>query len=199
MRARLLDATVDCLVELGWARTTLPEIVARAGVARGAQVHHFPTKASLIDAVGAHLLDRYRDAYLAAFDALPHDERTIGTALDLLWDIMRGPAWIAAVELGLASRTDPSVAGSFAGFTDQVDATVLEVARTYFPDLANAPYGPGVIRAAVAMLMGLALQMSIDGDSEGRHAAVFKKVRKLLDLIPSDLFPTVATSQEVHQ
>src|SRR5665213_1746323 len=56
MQERLLDATVECLVEVGWARTTLPEVVARADVGRGAQVHHFPTKAALMAAVGEHLL-----------------------------------------------------------------------------------------------------------------------------------------------
>ena len=33
----LLDATIECLVSLGYARTTVQEICARAGVSRGAQ------------------------------------------------------------------------------------------------------------------------------------------------------------------
>ena len=51
---RLLDATVDCLVEHGWAGTTTTVVAARAGVSRGAQLHHYPTKSALvIAAVGA--------------------------------------------------------------------------------------------------------------------------------------------------
>ena len=45
---RLLDATVDCLVEHGWAGTTTTLIAERAGVSRGAQLHHYPTKAALV-------------------------------------------------------------------------------------------------------------------------------------------------------
>ncbi|MDT5024109.1 MAG: hypothetical protein QOE61_535, partial [Micromonosporaceae bacterium] len=43
MRVRLLDATIECLVEYGYAGTTTPRVAEKAGVTRGAQVHHFPS------------------------------------------------------------------------------------------------------------------------------------------------------------
>ena len=48
MRARLLDATVDCLVEHGFSHTSTTLVSERAGVSRGAQLHHFPTKNDLV-------------------------------------------------------------------------------------------------------------------------------------------------------
>ncbi|CAN5575001.1 TetR/AcrR family transcriptional regulator [soil metagenome] len=187
MQARLLDATVECLVELGWARTTLPEVIARAGVARGAQVHHFPTKATLIAAVGDHLLDRHRREFAAAFAALPPDERTLDAALDVLWSILHSPTWTAVIELGLASRTDPSVAASFSGFTERVDAVVLDVVAEHFPALTDNPYGPSVVRGAVALLSGLALQTSVDRDRQGRNAEVFAHVKLLCSMLAPSL------------
>ena len=47
-RKRLLDATVDCLFERGYAGTTTAEIAGRAGFSKGAQLHHFPTKEKLV-------------------------------------------------------------------------------------------------------------------------------------------------------
>ena len=44
MRARLLEATVELLVERGYAGTSTTLVSERAGVSRGAQLHHFPTK-----------------------------------------------------------------------------------------------------------------------------------------------------------
>ena len=35
-KRRLLEATIDCIVERGYARTTTSEIVSRAGLTRGA-------------------------------------------------------------------------------------------------------------------------------------------------------------------
>ena len=55
---RLLDATVDCLVEVGWAGTTTTLVAERAGVSRGAQLHHYPTKAALVVAAVEHLVER---------------------------------------------------------------------------------------------------------------------------------------------
>jgi AcrR family transcriptional regulator len=55
MRQRLLDATVECLVESGWSGTSTTLVSQRAGVSRGAQLHHFPTKDALVLAAVEHL------------------------------------------------------------------------------------------------------------------------------------------------
>jgi len=57
-RGKVLDATIDCLLELGYANTTTTLISERAGVSRGAQLHHFPTKAELVAAAVEHLATR---------------------------------------------------------------------------------------------------------------------------------------------
>src|SRR6185369_6387055 len=66
-RARLLDATIACLHDLGYAGTSTPEIARRAGLSRGAQLHHFPTKAELVTSAVEHLFLRRRDEFLQAF------------------------------------------------------------------------------------------------------------------------------------
>ncbi|NED60867.1 TetR/AcrR family transcriptional regulator, partial [Streptomyces sp. SID10244] len=57
-QAKVLDATVDALVELGYAGTTTQEVNRRAGVSRGALLHHFPTREALVVAAVSHLVDR---------------------------------------------------------------------------------------------------------------------------------------------
>src|SRR5579863_6792507 len=52
---RLLDATIACLHERGYANTTTTEIANRAGVSRGAQLHHFPHKNDLVVRALDHL------------------------------------------------------------------------------------------------------------------------------------------------
>src|SRR5688500_18600755 len=53
---KLLGATVASLIERGYRGTSTPEICRRAGVSRGAQLHHYPTKESLVAAAVEHLL-----------------------------------------------------------------------------------------------------------------------------------------------
>lgn len=99
MRARLLDAAVESLVELGYARTSTQEIARRAGVSRGTQLHHFPTKESLVVAAVEYLVDKRLAEILAT-------EVSSGLGLEVLADAFSGPLFYAALELWVAARTD---------------------------------------------------------------------------------------------
>src|SRR4029077_16352102 len=89
------------------------EVVKRAGVSRGAQVHHFPTKNDLVVGALDHILARRQEEFRAAFGALSPHERTLATALDLLWSMYRGGTFAAWLELAVAFRTDPELQGRF--------------------------------------------------------------------------------------
>lgn len=99
-RAKLLDAAIASLVELGFARTSTQEIARRAGVSRGAQLHHFPTKEALVVAAVEHLVDRRVSDIVAA-------EPDPSRGPEILADAFSGPLFHAALELWVASRTDP--------------------------------------------------------------------------------------------
>lgn len=55
MKRRILDAAFEVLKERGFAGFTTPEVARRAGVSRGAQVHHFPSKHDLVTAAMEHV------------------------------------------------------------------------------------------------------------------------------------------------
>src|ERR1700752_4915936 len=61
-RALLLDAAIDSLADVGYGNASISDIAARAGVTRGAQVHHFRTRADFFAQVTGYLADRQRDA-----------------------------------------------------------------------------------------------------------------------------------------
>src|ERR1700710_802942 len=70
-RQALLDATLECLVEDGYANTTTARVAERAGVSRGAHLHHFQTRSALVAAAVEHLRVRRAEELFAAADALP--------------------------------------------------------------------------------------------------------------------------------
>jgi AcrR family transcriptional regulator len=130
-RAALLDAAIDCLVERGYAATTTIETARRAGVSRGAQLHHFPTKADLLTSAVEHLFDRRRAEFLEAFAAIDPDADRLDAALDLLWSMFQGPAFVAWTELWVAARTDPALAAAVVA----VERRFTSETRTMFADL----------------------------------------------------------------
>ena len=56
--ARLLDATINAIVEIGYSRATIREICDRAGVSQGGLFRHFPTRKDLLVATLQELHDR---------------------------------------------------------------------------------------------------------------------------------------------
>lgn len=159
-RTALLDAAIECLVDRGYAATTTIETARRAGVSRGAQLHHFPTKAQLLATAVEHLFDRRRSEFLQAFAEVdPHAER-LDAAIDLLWSMFQGPAFVAWTELWMAARTDPELAASVVAverrFTDETRAMFAEM----FPAEPGAdPLVSGIARDFVfAVMTGVAMQ-----------------------------------------
>jgi AcrR family transcriptional regulator len=108
-RRQLLDATVECLTELGYAGTTTTEVQRRAGVSRGALLYHFPSKATLlVEAVG-HLAELQGAELRERIEELPGDADRIEAGVSLLWESFSGPLFYVAMELWTAARTDPEL------------------------------------------------------------------------------------------
>ena len=109
-RAALLDATIDCLIDYGYAGTTTTRVAERAGVSRGAQMHHFQRKAPLVVAALLRLAERRRRELLERAERELPAEPDPGEALDIMWSTFSGPLFTAALELWIAARTDPELA-----------------------------------------------------------------------------------------
>jgi len=108
-RRRLLEAAVACLHERGYTGTTTTEIAGRAGVSRGAQVHHFRHKEELVVGALEHICARRLAEIEYALEELPVGgiEFRVLTLIDLMWSAFRGPSFYAWLELVVASRTEP--------------------------------------------------------------------------------------------
>jgi AcrR family transcriptional regulator len=194
-QSRLLNATMECLAELGWSGTSTTEVARRAGVSRGAQQHHYPTKMLLVAAALEHLLERQRLAFERSFEALPDDERNVEGALDLLWDTFRQAPSLALMELAMAARTDETLRELSIDINERVVQVIVETFHRLFP----ASLDPGgrsglvgrerqeaastLIRSLFATLIGLTLQNSLDDDAHGHQAAVLTQLKSFARLL----------------
>lgn len=171
-KARLLDATIDCLVELGWAGTSTTEVVRRAGVSRGAQVHHYPTKEDLVLAAIEHVLNRRVEEFRAAFESLPPGRRTVRDAFELMWSQCFGPTFEAWLELAVASRRSPLLHARVVELSRQFATTTTDQLQALFPDVfADRELAQVSMRLTFCVLDGLAISR-LGGATEAEQLAV---------------------------
>ena len=170
---RLLDATIECLIERGWAGTSTTEIVRRAGVSRGAQVHHFPAKEDLVLAAVEHLLTRRIREFQATFADIPAAQRSPAAAMRLLYDHCFRRTFEPWLELAVAARTDPALHDRFVQFESRFFDAALARFRSLFPDAAADPTFARVgLRLTFAVLEGLAIDRMIDVPEDELEAVI---------------------------
>ncbi|WP_344588827.1 TetR/AcrR family transcriptional regulator [Actinomadura vinacea] len=183
---RLLDATAEALADLGWSGLSTTEVSRRAGVSRGAQQHHYPTKMTLVAAALEHLLERLRAEYVRAFAELPAERRDVAGALDLFWDTLQQPPALALLELTLAGRTDEDLRELGIDLSERVVQIVKEVFHGLFPETLPEDLVDTLIRGLFALLVGLSLQNSLDGDAHGHQAAVLARLKEFARVLVPD-------------
>src|SRR5262245_36507681 len=163
-RARVLDAALECLARDGYRGTTTTAVTQRAGVSRGAQLHHFPTRAALVSAALQHLHAELTEHYEKGFASLDPRADRLDAAVELLWRVMRDPRLDAAIELTVAARTDADLRREVATVARAHRARIGRLARAYFPEEASAPDFDARVDLVLDALQGLVLRCRLHGE-----------------------------------
>jgi len=129
-RARLIDATVRCLVKYGYAQTTTPKVAEEAGLSRGAMVHHFENGSALIKAAITELHEKRLRAFRRAADRPEHE---VTDLVETYWRQLQKPAFIAFHELAVAARTDADLASILSPLQEEFREKFNAQAEALFP------------------------------------------------------------------
>jgi AcrR family transcriptional regulator len=169
MRQRLLDATIECLVEHGWSGTSTTLVSQRAGVSRGAQLHHFPSKNDLVLAAVAHLSDKRAEELREAARHLPSGTRRTRAVLDMLAEHFTSPVFSAALELWVAARTDATLHAAVVPLEQRVGREAHQIAVAALGVDESRPGVRELVQATLDLVRGLGLANTISDDSARRH------------------------------
>ena len=180
MKARLLEATVDLLVERGFTGTTTSLVSERAGVSRGAQLHHYKSKNALVVAAVEHLTDVRRDELAAAARDLPQGRRHTRAVLQVLADHFTSPVFTAALELWVAARTDPALLEAVAPLEQRVGRETHKLAVELLGADEARPGDRELVQATLDLVRGLGLADTITDDAR-RRAGVLDRWAEVLD------------------
>jgi AcrR family transcriptional regulator len=104
-RARLIDATIQCIAENGFAKATTAEISARAGVSSGARVHHFKSKLDLVIAVVRFTYELATTESLKVAEAADAQGDPLRRFIEDAYRFYSGPHYLFQHEVVNAART----------------------------------------------------------------------------------------------
>jgi len=126
-RQKLLEAAVRCIAELGYHGATMDSIVARAGLSRGAQMHHFPTKQDFAVATYEYLLGNLAEQLRTQTRKILDEGDEASTLFEYLWKkYYSGDLFAVSMELALTSRFERSMRPPLLELTDRFHRSVDE-------------------------------------------------------------------------
>lgn len=130
-RELILKSAIHCIVELGYANTTTTRIAEKAGLSRGATLHHFSSHMDIIRASVDYLHQKRLRAFRKAAENLPEEGNRIRMAAEAYWGHVTHPLFVAFFELSVAARNDKKLAAVLRpaqqAFDDALYQTTLEV------------------------------------------------------------------------
>lgn len=180
-RTRLLEAMVTNLNEVGYAAATAKLAIERAGVSRGAALHHFPSRVDLILETALYTIEA-QNAYRANIGQQVADPRErLIRVLDVVWESWNRPHAIALLEIMIGARSDPELRERFPPIMKQIEVGQ----RERFWQLAKAAgitdrsLADRLVVMSASLMRGLAIErilverpVLVDGAFE-----LFKRVR----------------------
>jgi len=162
-RHKLCQAALELLTEVGYERLTTAQIAARAGVSKGAQAHHYPTKDDMLVAAYQHLLGQWEDRRL-------HFTRSHGRDADMaelmqyLWkDVFGRPDFLASIEMMLAARHHPQLQERLRDVLSTWTTARDEIFRQLVP-LDDPQELAAFLQVNFCFLRGLALYNGLSAD-----------------------------------
>lgn len=135
---RLLQACIDTIIEVGYARASAAVITKRAGVSVGALFRHFETMGDFMAATASEVLRRQVEIGPKLLAEIPADRPALAAALEIVRDITSGPTNAVLYELLIAARTDEKLRAALQGELGQYAAKLLEAARA-LPGVEELP------------------------------------------------------------
>jgi AcrR family transcriptional regulator len=166
-RDALVRATVESLVELGYAHTTNLEVQRRAGVSRGALTHQFTSKAELVLAAVDHLYEEFSASVRGAAAGLPDESAArIRLGLELVWQRFHGPLFVAAMELWTAARTDVELRAALLPHERRLGGQLRQLAfEVIGEEVGRHPAAESMYQVLLTSMRGQAMCHALDPDA----------------------------------
>ena len=176
-RAKLLDAALVCLAELGWTASTVAVVAERAGVSRGAAQHHFPTREALFTAA-LEYVGQARGAELRhELAGRPADTVTL---VEVIFELFSGTFFRAALALWVAAAAEPQLREQVIPIEARLGREIHRAAVDLLGVDESVPGVRETVQATLDLARGLGLANLLTDDSR-RRGRIAREWAAILD------------------
>lgn len=147
--ARLLDASIATIIDVGYARASAALIAKRSGVSDGALFRHFDTMGDFMAATAREVMRRQLELFTKRVTDIPADQPALEAVLTVLRDVTANDTNAVMYELLIAARTDDKLRTTLRDVLTEYSGRIYDVARS-LPGTDELP--PETFAALVATL-----------------------------------------------
>lgn len=164
-RRKILEATLDAIHEDGFQRASTTEIVRRAGVSRGALLHHYPAKELLIAAAVEHLLEAEIADIRKVAAAYAEKQLSIDDFIDDMWRRFSGRLFMITIDFLASARTDAALREAVIPVSLRFHRSLNEIWSSFFVNKTTAPHKVQVLlNTTLCLMRGMGIQTIVRED-----------------------------------
>lgn len=157
-RLRILKAAANLIRRRGYARFRTAEVATEAGVSRGAQLHHFPTKDSLVVATLEYVFEQAQILSRRRAAAVNRPRDLIEAIIEDAKEFFFSEHFMVAIDIVLSTSTDQAVRKKILDISRKARRPV-EAAWGEALAASNVP--PAVAADVVALTLGVVRGMAL--------------------------------------
>lgn len=195
-RARLLDAAVECLIAHGVAGTTTLAVQRRAGVSRGALLHHFPTHAALLAATVTELVERNERAVALSRLDIGRCDDPLEQAIRAIAFAGRQPAALAELELWAVARTDQTLRHALIAAERAARSDLDRVYSDLFGRWSGSAAYDDAIALTLHFIRGLTISETIQNAAHRRERLIATWARTMRSMLEGGMRPGIGESDD---
>ncbi len=173
MKRRVLEETLNCIYDLGLQNTSTVEITKRAGVSRGAMLHHFPSKEELFCAAFESQLKKEVEQLRDVAGTYAEGEVTLDTFFDYMWSRFTGRAYAITLDYLVAARTNPYLKSRVEKARSEYERSLRSIwSQTIVYDELRNPDAQAMFDLTLCLFRGMGLHTVTKDKHESLDALV---------------------------
>jgi AcrR family transcriptional regulator len=164
-RTQILKAAANLIRRRGYARFRTADVAAEAGMSRGAQLHHFPTKDSLVVATLEYVFEQAQIVSRRRAAAINRPRDLIEAVIEDAREFFFSEHFMVAIDIVLSTSTDDAVRKQILDISRKARRPV-ETSWTEALTASGVPasLAADIVALTLSLVRGMALRTLWDND-----------------------------------